>query len=128
MQDAERTDSFFLKRAMFPCPVAAAILPRPFPLKAEKRPWYDFLLFWKDAPPVPDPFDLHYILLTDENADDRINDMTVFLSDDGKKTPQPVQPSQADDRTKDETESLSDGGIFFSDNSFFSLRVMLPNR
>ena len=76
----EVTDSFFLKRSMFPSPVAAAILPRPFPLEPERRPWYECLLFWKDAPPAPDPFDLRYVLLTDENADEKIKDQTVFLS------------------------------------------------
>lgn len=75
----EVTDSFFLKRTMFPCPVAAAILPRTVPLEPEKRPWYEFLFFWKDAPPEPDPFDLRYILLSDENADELIAQGTVFL-------------------------------------------------
>ena len=93
----EVVDSFFLKRAMFPCPVAAAVLPRQFPPEAKKKPWYDFLLFWRETPPAPDPFDLHYILLTDENADDRIKDQTVFLSDGEKKTPPaPVQLRQED--------------------------------
>lgn len=90
----EVTDSFFLERSMFPCPVAAAILPRPFPAGPEKRPWYDALLFWKEAPPAPDPFDLRYILLSDENADELIENHTVFLSGGGKKTPAPVQPAQ----------------------------------
>lgn len=89
----EVTDSFFLKRTMFPCPFAAAILPRAVPLEPEKRPWYEFLLFWKDAPPDPDPFDLRYILLSDENADELIKDQAVFLAD-GKDLPAPTQKPQ----------------------------------
>ena len=92
----ELTDPFFLKRTMLPCPVAAAILPRAVPLEPEKRPWYEFLFFWKDAPPEPDPFDLRYILLSDENADELIKAQTVFLSDSGKILPDPTQKPQKD--------------------------------
>lgn len=92
----EVLDSFFLKRSMFPCPVAAAVLPRTIPLEPEKRPWYDFLLFWKEAPPAPDPFDLRYILLSDENADELIKDQAVFLSGQGKKAPVPATPTKKD--------------------------------
>ena len=88
----EVTDSFFLKRSMFPCPVAAAILPRSVPLtepepgpeEAQPRPWYDRLFSSQDAPSEPDPFDLRYILLCDENADELTAKGLVFLSA-GKK-------------------------------------------
>lgn len=77
----EVTDSFFLKRSMFPCPIAAAILPRTIPPDPETqpRPWYDRLFSSQDAPAEPDPFDLRYILLCDENADGLTADGTVFL-------------------------------------------------
>ena len=87
----EVTDSFFLKRSMFPCPVAAAILPRTSPPEPESEPepqespWYDRLFSARETPPEPDPFDLRYVLLCDENADELTAKGIVFLSPEKKK-------------------------------------------
>lgn len=86
----EVTDSFFLKRSMFPCPVAAAILPRTSPPEPapepepQERPWYESLFSARETPPEPDPFDLRYILLCDENADELTAKGVVFLSPEKK--------------------------------------------
>jgi len=117
----ELTDSFFLSRSMLPCPVAAAILPRVIPLEPEKRPWYDFLLFWKDSPPEPDPFDLRFILLSDENADDLIAEETVFLKPGKKRNARAAasaRPTEAGMNSREEAnvEPAGPAPLIFPEN------------